>query len=368
MSTIFINGKFIAQRMTGVQRYAGQIVQALDALSAEAGAARMVLLCPPSGRPPLLRRIEVLIVGAAGLPLHVWEQLVLPWAARSGLLLSLAGSAPLWAARQWCTFHDAAVFDHPASYTWLFRAWYQPHFRWLARRAERLLTVSAHSRGRLAQRLHVAPGHMAIVPNGGDHFDAVQADGSVLKRLGLAKEGFLMAVGSRNPTKNIAVLMRAWAALPDRGDLQLVLVGGDDAAVFAATGHTAAAAQVVHAGGVNDAQLKALYQHALALVFPSLDEGFGLPPLEALGLGCPVAAAQIGAMPEVCGDAVLYFDPHSAEAILAAMIRLKDDKVLRQRLREAGPRRAAQWGWRQAAIKLQGLLAQAGAAGPGAQR
>ena len=366
MTTVFINGKFTAQRLTGVQRYAGQIVNALDALAGEAGAARTVLLCPPTGRSPSLLHIEVLIVGAAGLPLHAWEQLVLPWAARSGLLLNLAGSAPLWAARQWCTFHDAAVFDHPASYTWLFRAWYQRHFRWLARRAERLLTVSAHSRGRLAQRLRVEPERIAIVPNGGDHFDAVQADGSVLTRLGLAKEGFLLVVGSRNPTKNIAALMQAWAVLSDRGDLQLVLVGGDDTAVFATTSNTAAAAQIVHAGGVNDAQLKALYLNALALVFPSLDEGFGLPPLEAMGLGCPVAVAQAGAMPEFCGDAVLYFDPKSCASITAAMTRLKDDAALRLRLQQLGPRRASEWTWRKAARTLQTLLAQAGAAAPGA--
>ena len=358
MPIVYINGKFCAQPMTGVQRYAYNLVLALDALPL--AEPRCVLLCPPGAAQPALRSVEVRAVGPSGLPLHLWEQLVLPWAARRGLLLNLAGSAPLFASRQWCTFHDAAVFDHPASYTRAFVAWYRLHFRWLARHAERLLTVSAHSRARLALQLGMAPTAIGIVPNGGDHFAVVEADTRVLSTLGLTDRCFVLAVGSDNPTKNLAALVRAWQELQADPSLRLVIVGDSDPAVFAAAAGTACAAVkvagVLRAGRVGDGELKALYGAALGLVFPSLDEGFGLPPLEALSLGCPVAAARVGAVPEVCGDAVLYFDPHSVPAITAALRELIADAGLRQRLAASGRKRAADWTWQQSALSLTRLL------------
>ena len=105
-----------------------------------------------------------------------------------------------------------------------------------------------------------------------------------------------------------------------------------------------------------DAALKALYGHALGLVFPSLDEGFGLPPLEAMSLGCPVAAARAGAIPEVCGDAVLYFDPTSVPAIAAALQQLIANPELRQRLSAVGLQHAAAWTWASSAQTLSSLL------------
>jgi glycosyltransferase involved in cell wall biosynthesis len=361
MLQIQINGKFTAQRTTGVQRFAWNLVQALDReLSARpACAGHWQLLCPPEGLAPALRHIQVRHVGTTGLPLHLWEQAVLPWVARDGLLISLAGSAPLWATRQWCTFHDAAVFDHPGAYRPAFVVWYRNHFRWLARHAERVLTVSAHSQARLADCLDLQVQDITVVPNGGDHLLCVQADDSIVATLGLEPRRYLLAVGSQNPTKNLPALLQAWDQIRRDRDLKLVLVGGADAAVFADTGPADGAARsgVVRAGVVGDGALKSLYSHALGLVFPSLDEGFGLPPLEALSLSCPVAAARAGAIPEVCGDAVLYFDPRSVADMGVALSRLIEDAALRTRLAAAGPPQAARWPWRRSATTLLGLLA-----------
>lgn len=362
--TLFINGKFTAQRMTGVQRYADNLVRALDERADDTGSRPCVLLCPPAGRLPSLRRIRVRHTGLPGLPLHLWEQACLPWAARSGLLLSLAGSAPLVARRQCCTFHDAAVFDHPEAYTPLFGAWYRRHFRWLARRAERVLTVSAHSRARLSARLQVPTAAIGIVPNGSEHLTSTPADATVLDRLQLRGRRFALAVGSANPLKNLAALLQAWQRLPDDDDLRLVVVGGSDAAVFAdgAAARQAPDGRIVHAGVLDDASLKALYQAATLLVFPSLDEGFGLPPLEAMALGCPVVAARAGALPEVCGDAAVYVDPSDGAAIAEAVMRVAGDAELRRQLAAAGRQRAAAFTWPRAAAALLAQLPPAEAA------
>jgi glycosyltransferase involved in cell wall biosynthesis len=356
--TVFINGKFTAQRLTGVQRYAGELVRALDE-TARAGE-RFVLLVPPQGRAPALRHVEVRRVAAPGPSLHIWEQAALPLAARSGLLLNLAGSAPVLARRQWCSFHDAAVFDHPDVFTPAFGRWYRFHFRWLARRAERLLTVSAHSRRRLALHLRVAEAAIDLVPNGGEHLLRLAEDPDVVQQLGLQGCRWFVAVGSESRLKNWPLLLQAWAQLSPAADVRLVLVGGANAAVFAQPAAPAGdGPQVIRAGAVPDAALKALLRRAQALVMPSLDEGFGLPPLEAMALGCPVLVAAAGALPEVCGSAALYFDPRDPGQLAAALQRCLREPALRERLAAAGPVRAAELTWPQAATALRALLAQA---------
>lgn len=355
--TVFINGKFTAQRTTGVQRFAGELVRALD--EQVPPGQRWELLLPPGGQAPALRRIGTRRVAGPHASLHLWEQLALPWAARSGLLLNFAGSAPLVARRQWCTFHDAAVFDHPDVFTPAFRCWYRFHFRWLARRAERLLTVSAHSRRRLARRLGLAESAIGLVHNGGEHLLRLRADESLLQQLGLQGSRWFVAVGSENRLKNWPALLAAWTLLKPAADLRLVLVGGSNGAVFASGGTATLPPGVVRAGVIDDHGLKSLMQGALALVMPSLDEGFGLPPLEAMALGCPVAVANAGALPEVCGEAALYFDPSRTADITAALARLLAEPALRAHLAGAGSARATVLTWRHAARQLCAQLEKA---------
>jgi glycosyltransferase involved in cell wall biosynthesis len=354
---LYLNGKFSAQPLTGVQRVAREIVRALDDLA----PASASLLLPAAGRAPALRHLQASRVGSAGLPLHVWEQVALPWATRDGWLLNLAGAAPALAQRQICVIHDAAVFDHPEAYRPAFVRWYRFLFRWLARHGAQLLTVSAFSQQRLAAALGVDASRIAVVPNGADHLDQVRPEVACLERLGLERGRFLLAVGSANPTKNLPRLVRAYARSGLAQGVKLVLAGGTRPQVFAATDE-ADAPGVLHVGVLGDAQLKALYGAALGLVFPSLYEGFGLPPLEAMACGCPVAAAKAASLPEVCGDAALYFDPRAEDDIADALSRLQADAPLRERLRAAGRERAAAFTWRASAARLLQLVDGARAA------
>jgi glycosyltransferase involved in cell wall biosynthesis len=357
--TIYLNGKFTAQRTTGVQRVAAQLVHALDARV----SGRWVLLCPAGTQLPKLRRMEVRAVGPSGIPLMLWEQCLLPWTARDGVLLNLAGAAPAFARRQVCMLHDAAIFDHPEAYTPTFTVWYRWLFRRMARKALALLTVSNFSRTRLAMHLHVDAKRFALVPNGADHLDAVEPDDSVLDLYGLRGQRFLLAVGSDNPTKNHVALLTAFARLNDLAGLRLVMVGGRNAAVFADRSNNAATG-VVRVGELGDAQLKSLYAHALALVFPSFYEGFGLPPLEAMACGCAVAAARAASLPEVCKDAALYFDPHDVDDMAASLRRLASDAELRRSLRTAGAQHVAGFPWSASAAALLVALQAAGLRDP----
>jgi glycosyltransferase involved in cell wall biosynthesis len=359
METIYLNGKFTAQATTGVQRVARCMLAALDRRLAgdpRGGGRRWVLLCPPGGMPPALSRIEVQVVGSARAGLHVWEQAFLPRASRDGLLVNLAGSAPAFAVRQACTLHDAAVFDRPEAYSKRFRSWYRWLFRHLARTAVTVTTVSAFSRDRLVERLAIPAARIAVIHSGGDHLEAIAADPSFLAMHGLAGRRFLLAVGSENVNKNIAALVEAFAMLGDDDPL-LVIAGGSHRSVFASSGHVrASAARVRRLGAVDDAGLKALYGAAEALVFVSLYEGFGLPPLEAMSCGCPVLASTAASIPEVCGNAAHYVDPASATAIADGLKTLLGAPDLRAELVQRGRKRLALFTWDSAAARLQAHL------------
>jgi glycosyltransferase involved in cell wall biosynthesis len=359
---VFINGKFTLQRLTGVQRVAHEIVRALDARPDVTG---WTLLCPPGAVPPPLARIGVRQVGPAGWPLHAWEQVVLPWAARRGLLVNLAGGAPAVARQQIAVIHDAAVFDHPQAYARAFGHWYRSLFRHLARRGDTLLTVSGFSQQRLAAALGVAPARFGRLPLGSDHLRRAAPDTQLLETHGLTATPYVLAVGSANPTKNLAALVRAWARL-SAGTRRLVIAGGRHDGVFAGE-EGVDPPGVLRLGAVDDGALVALYQQAQCLVFPSVYEGFGLPPLEAMAFGCPVLAARAASLPEVCGDAAAYLSGLDDAAIAADLQRLLGDAGLRARLRDAGPAQAARWTWAAAAEALMVQVMQVASVAPQAR-
>lgn len=361
---MFINGKFLAQPVTGVQRFASQVLAGVDGLLASGqwvAHAPLVLLAPPAHIQalPTYRCIQVRVL--PGKYLHAWEQFFLPWHTRGSLLLNLAGSAPLLRFGQVCTFHDTAVFDFPSAYSPVFARWYRLLFSVQGRLSRRLLTVSQFSKSRLCHHLGVTAEKIGVVRGAADHLLAVVPDLGVLGRLNIAGQRYLLAVGSTNPTKNFCRLISAFVGLPDP-NARLVVVGSARAGVFSKNGQLDHDdPRIVEAGRLDDTELKALYSHARAFVFPSLYEGFGLPPLEAMLSNCPVLAAQAASIPEVCGSGAAYFDPQSEESIRAALARaLVDDRWL-ETLREAGRARAERYSWQLAANDLLEQLALLGA-------
>lgn len=351
METLFINGKFCAQRLTGVQRYAREMIVALD--REWRGEPKPMLLLPPGASPPSLRCIATCTIGSPMWPLTLWEQVALPWHARSGVLLNLSGSAPAWARRRVATMHDAAVFDCPESYTVAFRLWYRWLFRRCASRDDVVVTVSEFSRRRLAAVLRRDPSRLLVIPGAGEHMAHVRPSAEALRRLGLVPHRYWLCVASANPSKGVDLLLQAWV----RGGLgasgaKLVLVGGRDHKVFAGAALAPLPDGVVHAGTCSDGDLAALMAAAFALVMPSRYEGFGLPMLEAMTLGCAVVATRAGALPEVGADAALWTRPNDATALCDAMVGLWRDAELWRRLREAGRRQAARFGWGTSARSL----------------
>jgi len=365
--TVFINGKFLAQSLTGVQRYAIELLQAFDALLANGAwtAPGPVVLLVPSQRVqplPALRHIQVREIPSSNL--HVWEQVHLPWAARGALLINLAGSAPLIKLGQVSTFHDTAVFDVPTSFSTNFVRWYRLLFNAQGRLSRRVLTVSQFSKERLVHHLGINAAKIAVVHCGADHMRRQPADTEVLSKLGVASGRYFLAVGSANPNKNFARLIDAFAGLQDP-DARLVVVGGSNATVFADSSDAAREdPRIVREGRLTDDEIKALYSHARVYVFPSIYEGFGLPPVEAMFCDCPVLAARAASIPEICGSGAAFFDPYSVEDIRASMQRALHDDAWLEELRRAGSARAETFTWHNSALSLVRTLSDIGAMHP----
>jgi glycosyltransferase involved in cell wall biosynthesis len=160
----------------------------------------------------------------------------------------------------------------------------------------------------------------------------------------------VLALANAQKHKNVGMLLKAFAGA-QLSDVVLVLVGNATQADFEGLGHVVPP-NVRFTGRISDAELVGLMSHAGALAFPSLTEGFGLPPLEAMALGCPVVAAPFGALPEVCGKAVLYADPFDADAWRMNVLAVLNDESVRQSLISAGRRQAGGFTWRQAARSM----------------
>ena len=345
--TLAVNGRFLTQDFTGVQRFAAEVTGAL----ARTGTPLRILA--PQDAPERFAGLPVERVGSRSG--QAWEQLDLPRAAGGDLLLNLGNTAPLLRrSRQMVVIHDAGVFDTPESYTIAFRSWYRALHLALPRLGARIVTVSQFSRGRLAERLRLPPSRIEVMPEGGEHVLRTPADDGVLARHGLAPRGYALAVGTRAAHKNLAALRDAAALLAARG-MVLAVAGAVRGTVFGGPADTEGSG-VRMLGRVSDAELRALYENALCLVFPSRYEGFGIPPLEAMWCGCPVLAARAGAVPEVCGDAALWFGAEGPATPAAALARLLDEPGLADRLRAAGHARARLFSWDAAAKRLLELV------------
>ncbi len=328
MIEVYVNGRFSLQRLTGVQRHAREV-------SARLGErVRMV-------RPTRVR-------GQA--PDHLWEQFFLPRVVRDNVLWSPCGTGPLGIRRQVITVHDTGFVDTPQYYARRFAAWYRWLIPRLIRRVAHVITVSEFTRGQLVQHYQADPDKISVAPNGVEGFAPAAPEAVAAARARQELPGpYLLYVGSLKPNKNLDRVLAAWerAGLAARG-YELAVVGAAGT-VFGDHRLARLPRGVRLLGYVDDADLPALYTGALAFVFPSLYEGFGMPAAEAMACGTPVLASSTTSLPEVCGEAAVLVDPTSVEKIAEGLLALVDSESFREDLRERGLKQVRQFTWRRAA-------------------
>ena len=287
---------------------------------------------------------------------RLWSQVRLPLAlARGGadLLFVPSHAIPFaWPGRALTVVHDLAFERYPHAYSDAERAYLQITTRWAARRCRLLITVSESTKSDLVNLYQLDPDRIRVVPlGGGETVARASAPASRLAELGL--EGtFVLQVGRIETRKNQAA---ALAAVERLEGVTLVVAGPERDSALAARLRTSPRCRVL--GHVDQPTLELLYEHAGAVVVPSLHEGFGLPVLEAMARGKVVVAAAGSSLPEVGGDAALYVDdPSDSAAIAQALTTALTDQPVRARLSQAARDRAAGFTWDRCAAGVVSVI------------
>jgi glycosyltransferase involved in cell wall biosynthesis len=357
----------VVARRTGTERYSLEITRALIAA---APGHRFVLyfnqppppgLLPPGGNVHwrVIPSPRLWSVGRLSLEMRVRPPDVLFVPAHS--LPPLAPSASV------ATVHDLGYLKFPGEHPRATRLLRDAANRWSAARARRVVAISAATKVDLVRHYRTPPEKVSVVRHGHDPafrpiHDPDQLD-AVRARHGLDGP-YILFVGTLQPRKNLERLLQAFDRVVGRlgQPLTLVLAGGigwQEGRLQRALMSLSAPDRVRVLGYVPDADLPALMNGALALAFPSLYEGFGLPPLEAMACGTPVLASNTSSLPEVVGDAGLLVDPLDVEAIATGLERLARDAELRRDLAERGLARAAGFTWERAARETLDILEKA---------
>ena len=295
---------------------------------------------------------------------HLWEQLFLPSAVRGRLLWSPNTTGPLAVEKQVCTFHDLIPLDHPEWFNRRFAQWYQWLLPRLARRVRRIIAISEFSKQRVIELLGVSPDKVTVIPNGVDARFSPRPEEEIeaaRTALGIGSAPYLLCVGSLEPRKNLGRLLAAWrqaqTTAPD--DMVLVVAGGSaNARVFESVEFGPVPTGVHFTGYVPDEFLPSLYSGAVALVYPSLYEGFGLPPLEAMACGTPVVTSRNTSLPEVVGSAAVLVDPYDVHSIAEGILQVLSSASLRDTLRANGRVQSAPFTWDSAAQRTLDVLLQ----------
>jgi glycosyltransferase involved in cell wall biosynthesis len=318
-------------------------------LAAELGDAVRAIVLPVTERSRIQWAAgELALVSVAAARQHV------------ELMHSLANFAPAWGPfRRIVTIHDLQYKALPELLSWPMRTGTSALISLAARRAQRIIAVSAAGRDEIVAGLGVEPERIDVVPNGVRPPPPAAneaATAAMRERLGLGERAVVLSVASNLPHKNLASLVDALALMPSSRRPALVIAGhgSDDGSLAARASTLDVSADVRLLGHCSTAELESLYALAACLALPTLHEGFGLPVIEAMARSLPVACSDIAALREVGGAAALYFDARAPEQIAASIDELIADESLAGRLRELGLAQAARFSWSAAA---EGTLA-----------
>jgi glycosyltransferase involved in cell wall biosynthesis len=353
---LVVNGRYRVHRITGVQRYAHEIV---NRLAVELGDD-LELRTPDSAK------------GAVG---HLWEQTVLPWKCAGRLLWNPCGSGPIAYRHQVVTFHDLFPLEYPEWYSGPYARWYGFAMRQLSAHATHLIAVSEYTKSRLVTLLGRDPETVTVIHNGlsksCERASEAQIDEARIA-LKLPTRRYVLSLSSLESRKNLKGMLAAWAqvhaSLPE--DTWLVLAGPKaDEKVYGKQDLALHLPRVLFTGYVPEEHLAGLYSGASLFVFPSLAEGFGLPLLEAMACGIRCITSKTSSLPEVGGDLVDYIDPlQPAEIARAIQARMTGTADLTKPFLPA-IERARQFSWDKAASSTRSVLeAAAETRYPAAQR
>lgn len=365
---IGINVHLLSTTHTGIQHYIRALV---PALVTQAPAHRFVLFGEPSQLPSLPPERAHWVPTAPPLRAAtrrvLWEQLVLPrLLQREGVEVFFSPAFVLpqrWEGAGVVTVHDLNFEVSPQTIHPVRRAYLQLLTRRSVRQAKRVIAISKATASDLARLYSVPEEKIAVIPYGLDALftpDRARALEPMVRERYALPERFLLFVGTLEPRKNLPRLLEAFALARQQTALPpLVLAGApgwQHQKIRTLAQQLGIEREVLFAGYIPREHLPGVYAAATALLYPSLYEGFGLPPLEAMGCGTPVLASSNSALPEVVEDGGLLVDPQNVEQMAEGIVRLVQDEALRCQLVERGKQRAQRFRWEEAAQRTLQVL------------
>ncbi len=349
---IGINGRFLVAKRTGVQRAAYNLVKTLFDIDQE---NEYVLFTGEDQAEEWRKYPNVTLVTSrlkvgGNLRNHLWEQIVLPRLAyrhKIDILHSPANMAPMfYSGASVVHIHDLCFVVNPQWYSYTFHTAYNLAIPRLAEKATRIITNSNNSRNDLLQFYNVDASKVRLIYWAVDQTFGAR-DGN--SNESLSESDYILYVGSLEPRKNIGNLIDAFERMRSRNpDLKtkLVLIGGEsplfaNVRVQIKTYHQ----DVVFKGFVSDEELRQYYRQAQVVAYPSLYEGFGLPPLEAMASGAPVVTSNTSSLPEVVGNAALMVSPYDCDQLADTLAMIVRDPLLRREMRARGYEQVKKFNW-----------------------
>jgi len=347
---IVINARFLTQPITGVQRFAIEICRFLKDILPN------VHFVAPSNikHQELAKEFKVETFGKFSS--HFWEQLELPlYLHRSGkpLLVNLCNTAPVYYSNKVVCIHDLASLINPQWFSKSFAAVYKILIPKVAGSSKKIITVSNFSKASIHSILHIPQKDIEVV------YNAVSE--SFVSNNYPASENkygrYILAVSSIDPRKNLKNLVEGYK-LANLTGVKLVIVGAaskvfnDPNLKHFVQGRE----DIVFTGYLPDKDLVQVYKNALMLVYPSLFEGFGIPPLEAMYCGCPTIVSNTSSLPEVCANASLYVNPLLPNEIANGIKLLAENEEIRKKLVLKGFKRSQEFSWKKSAGKLANII------------
>lgn len=314
MSHLYINGKFLTQPLSGVQRYAAEIARHLAKVTTDFS----VVTSGEEIQAGIVAENNIIKTGKKASP--YWEQVSLPLFLRSKrhpLLLNLCNMAPVFYKNKIVCIHDISFIRNPAWFSTAFYQFYKFMIPLIINSSKHLITVSEFSRQEITDYYKIPDNKISVIP-GGVTAAFAQMSNLVTDSFPLQKPFFLF-VGSMDPRKNLLTLLRAFVKSGITGT-DLIIVGAHNKSFNSDL--TKELDKYQNQGGIHfqkattDQQLAYLYKNAKALIIPSYYEGFGLPVIEALSVGCPVIAADIPVFREVAEGYAAYFDPTNIDELI----------------------------------------------------
>lgn len=346
MKNIYINGRYLTQNITGVQRYAREIVEAMDKIIANERRFNVTILTPKLNfTPPKLQNISYRAVGH--LQGHAWEQFDLPRHCRKDYLFCPGNTAPLLSlingTRTIVTLHDLSYRYFPKAYSRKFKFFYELIIPIILRLSKAVITVSESEKNAI-RKIYPGVRNLISIQNGGPPGDFIND----FHQSELQREQSVLYVGSLSKRKNFPGMIATACKLAGKDGIKFIFIGGIPDGLVESNIKIPSDLKdfIEFRGQVSDWEsLMHEYSTASCFFFPSFYEASPLPPIEAMACGCPVIASRIPSLLERCGEAALYCDPTDVDDMANKIIQVLKDAEIRSSLRELGYKRAREFTW-----------------------